>query len=61
MIREPFRYRETFAAILADTPAQAEAAKRGMIAARQVLEGYIARDPFLQALFFPISRQLTSP
>jgi len=53
MIREPFRYRETFAAILADTPAHADAAKRGMIAARQVLECYIARDPFFASTFFP--------
>ena len=43
MIREPFLFRETFAAILAETPAHAAAAKEGMIAARQVLEGYIAR------------------
>jgi len=53
MIREPFRYRETFAAILAETPAHAAAAKAGMIAARQVLEGYIARDPFFATTFFP--------
>ena len=61
MIREPFRYRETFAAILADTPAQAEAAKRGMIAARQVLEGYIARDPFFASTFFPYKPSTDEP
>ncbi len=53
MIRETFRYRETFAAILAETPAHAAAAKEGMIAARQVLEAYIARDPFFASTFFP--------
>ena len=53
MIREPFRFRETFAAILAETPAHAAAAKEGMIAARQVLEAYIARDPFFASTFFP--------
>ncbi|MEN6395042.1 MAG: UPF0280 family protein [Methanoregula sp.] len=53
MIREPFRFRETFAAILADTPEHAAAAKEGMIAARQVLEGYIARDPFFATTFSP--------
>jgi hypothetical protein len=61
MIREPFRYRETFAAILADTPAHAEAAKKGMIAARQVLEGYIARDPFFASTFFPYEPATDEP
>jgi len=61
MIREPFRYRETFAAILADTPAHADAAKRGMIAARQVLEGYIARDPFFASTFFPYTPESDEP
>ena len=53
MIREPFRFRETFATILAETPEHAAAAKEGMIAARQVIEGYIARDPFFATTFFP--------
>ncbi len=53
MIRAPFRYRETFAAILADTPAHVAAAKKGMIDARQVLEAHIARDPFFASTFFP--------
>jgi len=61
MIREPFRYRETFAAILADIPAHAEAAKEGMIAARQVLEGYIARDPFFATTFFPYEPATDEP
>jgi hypothetical protein len=61
MIREPFRYRETFAAILADTPAHAKAAKKGMIAARQVLEGYIAQDPFFTSTFFPYEPATDEP
>ncbi len=53
MIREPFHFRETFATILADDPAHVAAAKTGMMAARQVLEAYIARDPFFTATFDP--------
>jgi hypothetical protein len=61
MIREPFRYRETFAAILAETPAHAAAAKEGMIAARQVLEAHIARDPFFANTFFPYTPETDEP
>jgi len=61
MIREPFRFRETFAAILAETPAHAEAAKAGMISARQVLEGYIARDPFFATTFSPYEPDTDEP
>lgn len=53
MIREPFHFRETFATILADNPAHVAAAKAGMMGARQVLEAYIARDPFFAATFDP--------
>jgi len=53
MIREPFRFRETIATILADDPEHVAAAKEGMIQARQVLEAYIARDPFFQVTFDP--------
>ncbi|MEI7856733.1 MAG: UPF0280 family protein [Methanomicrobiales archaeon] len=53
MIRERFSYRQTFATILADTPGHIEAAKYGMLAARQVLEAYIARDPFFSTTFDP--------
>lgn len=53
MIREPFRFRETIAIILVDDPAHSAAAKRGMIEARQVIEGYIQRDPFFKATFDP--------
>ncbi len=53
MIREPFRFRQTFATILADDPRHVAAAKDGMLAARQVLEAYLARDPFFGATFDP--------
>jgi len=53
MIRERFSYRQTFAVILADTPEHIEAAKAGMLEARQVLEAYIARDPFFSTTFDP--------
>jgi ApbE superfamily uncharacterized protein (UPF0280 family) len=53
MIRAPFVFRETIATILADTPEHIEAAKYGMLAARQVLEAYIARDPFFLSTFDP--------
>jgi len=53
MIREPFRFRQTFAAILADDPKHIAAAKQGMIQARQVLEAYLAKDPFFQVTFDP--------
>jgi ApbE superfamily uncharacterized protein (UPF0280 family) len=53
MIREPFRFRETIATILADEPEHIAAAKCGMLEARQVLEAYIARDPFFLSTFDP--------
>jgi len=53
MIRAPFVFRETIATILADTPEHIEAAKSGMLEARQVLEAYIARDPFFLSTFDP--------
>jgi uncharacterized protein len=53
MIREPFRFRETIATILADEPEHVAAAKNGMLDARQVLEAYIARDPFFLSTFDP--------
>jgi ApbE superfamily uncharacterized protein (UPF0280 family) len=53
MIREPFHFRETFATILADDPSHVAAAKAGMMDARQVLEAYIACDPFFYATFDP--------
>lgn len=53
MIREKFHFRETFANILADDPTHIAAAKAGIMEARQVLEAYIARDPFFAATFDP--------
>jgi len=53
MIREPFRFRETIATILADDPAHIAAAKTGILAARQALESHISRDPFFAATFDP--------
>jgi len=53
MMREPFRFRETFATILADTSGHIAAAKSGMVRARQVLEAHIARDPFFLVTFDP--------
>src|SRR5208337_2980506 len=53
MIREPFRFRETIATILADDPAHIAAAKEGILGARQALERHIARDPFFAATFDP--------
>jgi uncharacterized protein len=61
MIREPFHFRETFATILADDPAHVRAAKSGMMAARQVLEAYIARDPFFAATFEPYEPDSDEP
>ena len=53
MIRERFFYRETIATILADKSEHVGAAKQGIIAARQVLERYIARDPFFLVTLEP--------
>jgi len=53
MIRVPFRFRETIATILADDPAHVAAGKAGILAARQALESYIARDPFFASTFDP--------
>jgi ApbE superfamily uncharacterized protein (UPF0280 family) len=61
MIREPFHFRETFATILADDPAHVQAAKAGMMAARQVLEAYIVRDPFFAATFDPYEPDSDEP
>jgi hypothetical protein len=61
MIRERFHFRETFANILADDPAHAAAAKSGMMAARQVLEAYIARDSFFATTFDPYEPDSDEP
>jgi uncharacterized protein len=56
MIREPIHFRETFATILADEAKHIAAAKAGILAARQELEAYLARDPFLEPRSIPASR-----
>jgi ApbE superfamily uncharacterized protein (UPF0280 family) len=53
MIRERFFFRETIATILGYETAHIVAAKEGILAARQVLERYIARDPFFLTTFEP--------
>ena len=61
MIRESFKFRETFAVILADDPANVAAAKTGMLEARQALEAYIARDPFFYSTFDPYTPDSEDP
>jgi hypothetical protein len=61
MIREPFRFRETFAIILADEQAHIRAAKDGMLAARQAIEAHIARDPFFGSTFDPYTPDSDDP
>ena len=61
MIREGFRFRETIATILADDRVHITAAREGMIAARQVLEAYIAGDPFFQVTFSPYTPDSDEP
>jgi len=53
MIRERFFFRETIATILGHETVHIVAAKKGILAARQVLERYIARDPFFLTTFEP--------
>lgn len=53
MIRERFFFRETIASILAEESSYIAAAKEGILAARQDLEKYIARDPFFKTTFEP--------
>jgi len=57
VIRGHFQFRETIATILADDPAHVAAAKEGLLAARQELEGYIARDPFFAITYDPYTPQ----
>ena len=61
MIRERFFFRETIATILAQEPAHIVAAKDGIIAARQVLERYIARDPFFSVTLEPCEPDSDEP
>jgi ApbE superfamily uncharacterized protein (UPF0280 family) len=61
MIRERFFFRQTIATILADDPAHISAAKDGILSARQVLERYIARDPFFMETFEPYEPDSDEP
>ena len=61
MIREKFHFRETFATILADDPGHVAAAKEGILAARQAIEAYIARDPFFAATYEPCEAATDDP
>ncbi|MDD4567692.1 MAG: UPF0280 family protein [Methanoculleus chikugoensis] len=53
MIREHFEFRQTIVTILADEPRQIEAAKSGILAARQEVERQIAGDPYFSATLEP--------
>ncbi|MDK2889998.1 MAG: uncharacterized protein PWR21_630 [Methanoculleus sp.] len=53
MIREHFEFRQTIATILADDPRHIEAAKSGMMAARQEVERQIALDLYFAATLEP--------
>ena len=61
MIRERFFFRQTIATILAQEAAHIVAAKNGILAARQVLERYIARDPFFSATLEPYEPDSDEP
>lgn len=61
MIRERFFFRETIATILADEPSHVAAAKSGILAARQALEKYIAKDPFFLTTFEPYEPDSAEP
>lgn len=61
MIRRTFSFRETFAAVLADTEEEAGAAVDGMMSARSDIEAYIARDPFFRTTFSPCEIESDSP
>ncbi len=53
IIRHHFEFRQTIATILALDPAYIQAAREGMIRARQELEDYIVGDPFFATTFDP--------
>jgi len=61
MIRERFFFRQTIATILAQEPAHIAAARNGILAARQVLERYIAQDPFFSATLEPYEPDSDEP
>ena len=53
MIREHFEFRQTITTILADDLRHIDAAKSGILAARQEVERQIALDPYFLATFEP--------
>jgi ApbE superfamily uncharacterized protein (UPF0280 family) len=61
MIREHFQYRQTITTLLAEDTRHIAAAKEGMIAARQELEGFLATDPFFGSTFEPYSPASSLP
>jgi ApbE superfamily uncharacterized protein (UPF0280 family) len=61
MIRERFFFRQTIATILADEPSHIEAAKKGILSARQALERHIAQDPFFLTTFDPYEPDSDEP
>lgn len=61
MIREHFEFRETITTILADGLEHIEAAKEGMVSARQDIERQILDDPFFGSTFEPYDPGSNSP
>lgn len=53
MIREHFEFRQTIATILADDPRHVEAARSGMMTARQEVERQITTDPYFSVTLEP--------
>jgi len=53
MIRRRFHFRETIATILADEEEHIQAAREGMMQARQELEHHLALDPFFRTTLEP--------
>ncbi len=60
MIRRHFAFKETFAAILADSDEYVTLAIRGMMEARSEIEACIAKDPFFGVTFHPYEPETTS-
>lgn len=60
MIRRRFAFKETFAAILADSEEDIARAVRAMMGARSEIEACIRRDPFFGVTFHPYEPDTTS-
>jgi len=61
MIRRRFQFRETIATILADAEEHIQAAREGMMQARQDLERHISHDPFFLTTLEPYHAISGSP